>query len=286
MRLAQQALRDGKLDDALGVYQKELTANPNSAPANNAAGTVLDLMGKGAEARQHFQRAMDAAADAAAKANAQRQMAMSYAFEGDCRNTVKFEQMAIAYWATREQAEPQNAFYQQGELANEAARVCIDAGDLETAATWYRKGAELGLKEPGNETHPKSLWNFRLEHALARIAARQGNKAEAQKHVAAAKAQLDGDTKMAGQQARFFPYLTGYVALYTGDSKMALDELQKAVAMQGNAGDPFLQCLLGMTYEKLGEKEKAMECYTKASATTAHNPPAAFAKPFSRKKLG
>ena len=95
-----------------------------------------------------------------------------------------------------------------------------------------------------------------------------------------------GDTKMAGQQARFFPYLTGYVALYTGDSKMALDELQKAVAMQGNAGDPFLQCLLGMTYEKLGEKEKAMECYTKASATTAHNPPAAFAKPFTRKKLG
>ena len=56
--------------------------------------------------------------------------------------------------------------------------------------------------------------------------------------------------------------------------------------MQGNAGDPFLQCLLGMTYEKLGEKEKAMECYTKASATTAHNPPAAFAKPFTRKKLG
>jgi tetratricopeptide (TPR) repeat protein len=286
MRQAQQALRDGKLDDALGVYQKELTANPNSAPANNAAGTVLDLMGKGAEARQHFQRAMDAAADAAAKANAQRQMAMSYAFEGDCRNTVKFEQMAIAYWATREQAEPQNAFYQQGELANEAARVCIDAGDLETAATWYRKGAELGLKEPGNETHPKSLWNFRLAHALARIAARQGNKAEAQKHVAAAKAQLDGDAKMAEQQARFFPYLTGYVALYTGDSKMALDELQKAVAMQGNAGDPFLQCLLGMTYEKLGEKEKAMECYRKASTTTAHNPPAAFAIPFTRKKLG
>ena len=209
MRQAQQALRDGNPDDALGVYQKELATNPNSAPVNNAAGTVLDLMGKGAEARQHFQRAIDGTPDAAGKANAQRQMAMSYAFEGDCRNTVKFEQMAIAYWATREQAEPQNAFYQQGELANEAARVCLDAGDLETAATWYRKGAELGLKEPGNETHPKSLWNFRLEHALARIAARQGNKAEAQKHVAAAKAQLDGDAKMAEQQARFFPYQIG-----------------------------------------------------------------------------
>ena len=286
MRQAQQALRDGKLDDALAVYRKELAANPNSLQANNAAGAVLDLMGQGADARKHFQRAIDAAPDPAAKANAQRQLAMSYAFEGDCRNTVKYQQMAIAYWAARESAEPQNAFYQQGELANEAARVCIDSGDLEYAATWYRKGAEFGLQEPGNETHPKSLWNFRLEHALARIAARRGDKAEAQKHVAAAKAQLDGDPKMAGQQARFFPYLTGYVALYTGDFKTALDDLQKAVAMQGNAGDPFLQCLLGMTYDKLGDKEKAAECYRKASTTTAHTPPAAFAKPFTRKKLG
>ena len=286
MRQAQQAIRDGKPDEALAVYRKELAANPDSLHANNAAGTLLDLMGNGAEARKHFQRAIDAAPDAAAKANAQRQMAMSYGFEGDCRNTVKYEQMVIAYWVTREQAEPQNAFYQQGEMANEAARVCIDSGDLETAATWYKKGTELGLKEPGNQTHPASLWNFRLEHALARIAARQGNKAEAQKRVAAAKAVLDGDPAMAGQQARFFPYLTGYVALYTGDAKTALEDLQKAVALPGNAGDPFFQCLLGMTYEKLGEKDKAMECYRKALATTAHNPPAAFAKPFARKKLG
>ena len=155
MRQAQQAIRDGKPDEALAVYRKELAANPNSLQANNAAGTLLDLMGNGAEARKHFQHAIDAAPDAAAKANAQRQMAMSYGFEGDCRNTVKYEQMVIAYWVTREQAEPQNAFYQQGEMANEAARVCIDSGDLETAATWYKKGTELGLKEPGNQTHPR-----------------------------------------------------------------------------------------------------------------------------------
>src|SRR4051812_24784991 len=183
MRQAQQAMRDGKLDDALAIHRKELAANPNSPQANNAAGVVLDLMGNGAEARKHFQTVIDAAADPAAKANAQRQMAMSYGFEGDCRNTVKYEQMVIAYWVTRESVEPQNAFYQEGEMANEAARVCIDSGDLETAATWYKKGTELGLKEPDNQTHPKSLWNFRLEHALARIAARQGNKAEAEKHV-------------------------------------------------------------------------------------------------------
>jgi Flp pilus assembly protein TadD len=59
MRQAQQAMRDGKLEDALAVYRKELAANPNSPQANNAAGTVLDLMGNGAEARKHFQKVID-----------------------------------------------------------------------------------------------------------------------------------------------------------------------------------------------------------------------------------
>ena len=77
---------------------------------------------------------------------------MSYAFDADCANTVKYEEMVIAYWKTREQAEPQNAFYQQGEMANEAARVCIDAGQLDIAEKYYRKGSELGLKEPSPKT--------------------------------------------------------------------------------------------------------------------------------------
>jgi tetratricopeptide (TPR) repeat protein len=85
---------------------------------------------------------------------------------------------------------------------------------------------------------------------------------------------------MAEQQAVFFPYLTGYVAFYAGDYKTALDDLQKA-----NQNDPFIQCLIGQTYEKLGDKEKAMDYYRKAAATTAHNPPAAFGRPFATKKL-
>jgi tetratricopeptide (TPR) repeat protein len=207
-------------------------------------------------------------------------MAMSYGFEGDCKNAAKYEQMVIDYWKTREAAEPANAFYQEGEMANEAARVCIDSGDLDSAAQWYRKGTELGLQEPNIPAERKALWEFRLEHAEARIAARRNNKAEAQKHVAAAQAALDRMTALKGQQAGFFPYLTGYVALYTGDYQKALADLQQA-----NQNDPFIQCLLGMTYEKLGEKQQAMECYRRAAATRGHNPPAAFAKPFATKKL-
>ncbi|MDE3054535.1 MAG: hypothetical protein KGJ70_11665, partial [Gemmatimonadota bacterium] len=192
----------------------------------------LDVQGKTGQARAIFQAVLDTTSDAAARADVQRAIAMSYAFDGDCANTANHEQFVIDYWKTRERAEPQNAFYQQGEMADEAARVCIDAGDLNAAETWYRLGYELGNLEPAPRTHPKSLWDFRLAHALGRIAAR---------------AALDGDSAMAAQQERFFPYLVGYVALFTGDLPKAEAEFTRALAIRGNQNDPFITCLLAMT---------------------------------------
>jgi tetratricopeptide (TPR) repeat protein len=116
---------------------------------------------------------------------------------------------------------------------------------------------------------------------MARLAARRGNRAEAEKHVALAKQAVDGMTQLKQQQQSFLPYLTGYVAFYTGDYHKALDDL-----MQSQQYDPFIQCMIGQAYDKLGEKDKAMEFYRKAAATQGHNPPAAFAKWFTRTKLG
>jgi tetratricopeptide (TPR) repeat protein len=247
----------------------------------------LDSQGSYAEARAILQRLIDGAPTPAAKAAAQRAMAMSYGFEGDCANTVNYEQMVIDYWKTREQAEPQNAFYQEGEMANEGARVCIDAGDLDTAEKWYRMGSELGLEEPEPKTHPKSLWDYRLAHALGRIEARRGNREAALRHVAEARRILDSDSAMAAQQERFFPYLAGYVALYTNDLKTAEAELSKAVAMRGNDRDPFMHYLLAMTHEKMGHEAVAKPLYQKAyDLATAHNPPAAYTRREARKKLG
>jgi len=243
--------------------------------------TQLDLDGKGPEARELFQKAIDTANTPAAKANAERAMAMSWAFDGNCAKSGEYEQRVIDYWKTQETENPGQAFYQEGEMADEAARVCIDSGDLDAAARWYKEGRDLGLKEPNISTDRKALWSYRYEHALARIAARRGNRAEAEKHVAAAKAELAKMTDLRAQQEQFLPYLTGYVAFYLGDYKTALADLEKA-----NQNDAFIQCLVGQTYEKLGDKNKAMEYYRKAAEVRGHNPPAAYAKPFARKKLG
>ncbi len=246
---------------------------------------ALDRDGKGAEARVIWQRLIDNAADPEAKAAAQRRMAMSYGFEHNCAGAVKYEEMVIAYWVTRETEEPQNAFYQQGEMANEAARVCIDSGDLAAAEKWYRKGAELGNKEPDPRTHPGSLWDYRTAHALARLNARRGNREEALKQVALARKILDSDTPMAGPQERFYPYLVGYVALYTDDLRTAEAELTRGLAIRANQNDPFQHYLLALTYEKLGQTAKATELYQKAyNLATAHNPPAAYTRRAARLK--
>jgi tetratricopeptide (TPR) repeat protein len=263
---------------ALPAQQPGGRGGPESEVVRQAA--QLDLAGKGREARRVLQKAMDSAESPAVKARLERTMAMSWAFEGNCPKTTEYEQKVIDYWVTRQKDDPHTAFYQEGEMADEAARVCLDASDLDAAATWYRKGHALGLKEPDISPDRKALWEFRWQHAQARIAARRGNRAAAEQHVAAAQTALESMRDLRRQQQIFFPYLTGYVAFYLGDYQKALAGLQNA-----NQRDPFIQCLLGQTYEKLGDRAKAMECYRNASMTNAHNPPVAYARPFARKKL-
>jgi len=272
IKQGQQLMREGKLEEALALYRQTLQASPLSLPANIAAGNVLDLVGKGEEARKYFQKAIDVAEKPEQKASANRAMAMSYALEGSGKKAVEYEQKVFDYYVTAQD------FFQQGEIADEAARVCIDSGDFDTALHRYKEGHDAGLKEPDIKPARVDLWNFRWEHAQARIAARHGNIAEALDHVTAAKAILDKGTNP--EQAPFLPYLKGYVAFYGQDYKTAVEELSKA-----NQNDPFIQCLLGQTYEKLSEKDKAIESYRKAAAATAHNPPVAYGVPFAKKRL-
>jgi Flp pilus assembly protein TadD len=267
VRRAQELTRANKLDEALGVYQAELKTSPDSVVANNGVGVILDLLGRTKEARTYFNRAIDLSDTPVAKANARRALAMSYAFDNDCASTAKEEEKVAAYWASIPD------YNRVGEILNEAARVCIEAGAFDEAEKLYRRGTEAGLKEPHITPVRTALWNYRLEHALGRIAARRNQPDVAKKHVAAARALLDSNAEMAKDQEIFYPYLTGYVALYTGDAKTAVAELQKA-----RQDDAFIQMLMAQAYEKLGDKEQAKALYAKASTSTAHNPVGAYVR--------
>lgn len=273
VREGQQLLRGGQHEAALAQFKKAIAATPDSFAAHLQSGVVLDLMGRYGEARQYFQKAIDLAPTPENRVSANRAMAMSYAFERDCAGATKYE--APLY----EQYLKDNDFFRAGEIANELARVCLESGDLASAEKWYRNGYDAGPREADIKPERKDLWDFRWEHAQARLAARRGNKAEAQKHVEAAKTILAKGTNP--EQAPYLPYLVGYVAFYGGDYQAALPELQK-----GNQNDPFILALIAQAYEKLGDDARATEYYKKALESNAHNPTGAYARPLAKQKLG
>ena len=267
----QQKMRDGRHAEALAYYKKVLADTPNSYQANNQAGVALDLLGQYDEARKHFEKAIAAAPDAESKTRATRNMAMSYAFSRDCAGAAKYQGPLV------DEAINAGKMTDAAGTANELARACLESGDIDSANNWYKKGYDAAVKQQGLTDAQKDLWEFRWEHAQARIAARRGNAAEAQKHVAAAKAILDKGTN--AEQAPFFPYLTGYVAYYAGDYKTAVADFGKA-----NQDDPFNVCMMAQAYEKLGDTAKASEYYKKALTSSAHNATNAYARPIAMKK--
>jgi tetratricopeptide (TPR) repeat protein len=264
--------RAGKQDEALALYRQALEKSPKLYQALFAAGVALDLKGDYSQAQQHFAQALEVASPDLTE-QASRALAISRAFEGDMKPAATQEtQVYNARLAKQD-------WIGAAETCDELARIFLEMGDPDDAYKWYKLGYGTALRKPDLTDADKNLWIFRWENAQARIAARRGQASEAQQHVAAAKTALDKANNP--DQARFYPYLTGYVAFYAGDYKTAIADFEKA-----DQHDPFILVLLGESYEKAGDEGRAKEYYRKVLEINSHNPTNAFARPLARKKLG
>jgi tetratricopeptide (TPR) repeat protein len=267
----QKLSREGKQDEALALYTKALDKSPALYDAHLEMGIALDLKGDYAAAHDHFARAVELA-PTDSKTQALRSMAVSYAFDG---NPYKAAEPEMTVFNTRLAKGDQVG---AAETLNELARIYLESGDPDHAYKWYKMGYTTVGQKTDLSDADKNLWLFRWESAQARVAARRGNAEEARQHVAAAKTALDKANNP--DQARFYPYLTGYVAFYTGDFKTAIADLQKA-----DQHDPLNLALLGQAYEKSGDAAQAKAYYSKVLELNVHNPTNAFARPLAKKKL-
>jgi tetratricopeptide (TPR) repeat protein len=263
--------REGKQDQAMALFRQALGKDANSYEAHLGLGIVLDLQGNYAEAREHFSKAIDVA-PAQSKQQALRAMAFSYAFESNPNKAADSEKQVF------DARMAKGDFVGAGEICNELARIYLESGDPDQAYKWYKMGYDTASRKPDLSEADKNLWLFRWESAQARIAARRGKAEQAQQHVSAAKLALDKANNP--DQARFYPYLTGYVALYTGNYKTAISDLQKA-----DQRDPLNLALLAEAYEKSGDTATAKDYYRKVLGTNVHNPTNAFARPLAKKKM-
>jgi len=267
-----QLVNAGRFEEALASFQASLRTDAKSVAANNGAGVALDLLGRYGEAQPYFTAAIKAARTPLEKALAERAMAIGYGFAGDCGSAEKLEKRAFEFYVVTLD------FPNAGDVADELGRLCLDAGDFDRASEWYQRGHDQGMQEPNISPARADLWDFRLAHAKARIAAQLGRIAEA--HKQAQKARTVLDRGRIPDQEEYFPYLQGFIAFYSNDYAEALSALNRA-----SRTDAFIQCLIARTYEALGDRARAIEFYQKAAAATAHSVPAAYAQPFARHKL-
>src|SRR5947207_13617623 len=191
---------EGKQDEALKLYKQALEMSPNSYQAHLESGVALDLKGDYAAAREHLKKAIEVA-PADQKNRALRVMAFSYAFESNAAEAEKYEKQAFDSLM----AKPD--FEAAAGVANELARIKLESGDIDGAANWYKTGYDTAMRIPNLKDTDRQLWAFRWANAQARIAARRGQRDQAQKQVATAKTALDKANNP--DQAQFFPYLTG-----------------------------------------------------------------------------
>jgi tetratricopeptide (TPR) repeat protein len=271
VKQGQKLSADGKLDEAVALYQQALETDPNLYESQLYVGVGFDLQGKYEEARQHLAKAIDLASEEQTS-QALRVMAVSYAFQHNAAKAAEYERRAYdLQYNWKNYADAANT-------ADELARIYLESGDLDNALQWYQTGHATALKNPKITPAEKDLWDFRWEAALARIAAQRGQLDQARQHLAAAKAILDKNGNP--DQLRFYPYLAGYIAIYAGDYKAAIADLQNVPF-----ADPFTYSLLAQAYDKLGDKAKAIEYYQKVMSLNMHNPSGAFSRPEAKEKL-
>ena len=275
-QLAAQARRlttSGKIDEAVTLFNNALEADPELFDAHLGLGIALDLQGRYAPAREHLSRAL-ALSPANTRGTALAAMAVSYGFEGNATEAAKY------YEKQFDLQMAEQAFDGAAGTANAIGRVFLETGNLDKAEAWYRTGFETARKLPGLPQDQVDLWEMRWLHGQSRLAARRGQRAEAERHAAALQALVAKGGENAKQEP-ILRYLLGYNALYLGDLDRAIDELSRA-----DQADPFILGLLAQTYEKKGDRVKSKEYWNKVLGLYGHSLQNALMRDRARAAVG
>ena len=225
-------------------------------------GAALDLQGKTAEARQLFQSAIDRAADPQARAQAERTMAISWAFDSDCEQAAKFERPVHEY-------SPGAEGLLQRRRNRERAGAHLHRGRP------LRRGRALVSEGPrGGDSGTESLarpprfvgssgpsMRSRASRRAAATAPRRSSTSRRPKRFSIKERirRRRRSTRTSSATSRF---------------TWATTRRRRTSSSWANQNDPFILSLLAQTWEKLGDKAKADDYYRRSlTVSNAHNPP-------------
>ena len=273
VKQARRLVADGAHDEALALYEKAIAAQPSSFEAHLGAGIVLDLKLQFADARMHLTKALEFAPDEA-KAQVMNALAVSYAFEGNAKESASF------YQKTFDQEMAESNFGAAAGTANALGRVYLETGDVANARRWYQTGYESARRQADATTAELTLWEFRWLHAQGRIAARAGQLDDAHKAVSAARALLDRTRRSRTRRHR------GTTSPDTWSSTQKITRTRSKSCNRRPPDDPFVLSLLARAYEGAGEADRARETWAKVLEFNGHSLQNAFARPMAVQKVG
>ena len=271
--LVQQGRRlnaSGRQSDALALYERALTINPDLFEAHLASGIALDLIGRFDDARTHLARAIQLAPEDG-KRPALMAMAVSWVFQKRPVDAAKaYEQVFDRDAAAGRHADA-------AETANALGRLLLETGDYAGAKRWYQTGYEQARRQPKAPGSQLTLWKFRWLHAQARVAAREGKPtAPFLKELRA----LVAESKELASEAPAVAYLDGYIALHGKDPKAALTALARA-----DQTDPFILMLIAQAQEQTKQRVAARETWQRILTLNGHSLQNALARPAARAAL-
>lgn len=264
----QTLLQHGDVDTAVRRFKAAAEANPQLYVAHYELGRALDLQEHYGPARAELQHALELAPERA-KNDALAAIAISFAFDSKADEAARYYQRIFDAQMQANDAAAAAA------TANALGRVFLESGRLDKAQQWYRTGYETSKRLSQRPRAVLTLWDLRWEHALGRIAARRHRRADALRHAAAVRRLLRRGLNP--DQRAVYPYLLGYIDFHTKRYRDAI-----ARFAEGDQNDVFILGLTAQSYEKIGNKRKAREYYTRVTTATAHTINMAFSRPKAR----
>lgn len=287
-RLAEAERGQGKLAAAAASYRAALDLDPGSLAARLGLGDVLREGGDFAAAAEAYGQAIEAdpslstaylgraaarlfagdlagsrsdldrAAELAPPGFPRHRALLAYPMTHAYARTLpegsdRFEQ-AIAMW--RELGRPDMA----AAVGNAAGRVFLETGSPAAGRAWYDRAWRI-VEDSSLAEERKVIWRVRHLHALARVAAQQGDLDSADRLSGEAAALEHTDPANAEHYAWIQPYLTGYLHLARRRYDAALHDLQAS-----DLERPFIRYLIGRASESLGRLDEARAWFEKAVA--------------------
>jgi tetratricopeptide (TPR) repeat protein len=275
MMIGQLSLNQGLYEEAQKAFEKAIALDGSTPRAYAFIGNAYMLQGDYAKARAQYDLALQKRAPGTAPGGVFYPRSLSYLYEGNVDQALAgLETFLGEYKQNKLDANFPEVF-----IWNSIARINLEHGRVEEAMKAYQEGFK---SVPGStlEDNDKKVWLGRLHHGKGRTLARMGKYAEAWSECETVKKMIDDGGEEGKQYAPAYHYMAGYVKLEAGDTKAAIEHLEKS-----DLSDPFHKLLLARAYEKSGDKAAAKKAYEEIVAFRTNNLERALAYPEAKKKL-